>query len=150
MKKRIIIHATDTPADLPVTQDDIMALYSEDRYSDPMPYHYIVNTDGKILKGKPDRELCVHCGRFSRDSISVAYAGGILPVEDSDTGDFCNTMNETQESALRFLIGQLHIRHPSATITGANSLLYPADDPTYNEPYFDVQQWLNHTETQKN
>ncbi|MCQ2344904.1 MAG: hypothetical protein MJ002_08360 [Paludibacteraceae bacterium] len=41
-----------------------------------------------------------------------------------------NTMNETQESSLRFLLDQLHIRHSAATITEATTLLYP----TYNEP----------------
>ncbi|MCQ2339011.1 MAG: N-acetylmuramoyl-L-alanine amidase [Paludibacteraceae bacterium] len=137
MKKRIIIHATNTISDLPVTLDDIMAIYSEDPYSDPMPYHYIINIDGRILKGRPDRFLCGHCGKFSRDSISIAYAGGLLP----ETYEQYNTLNPQQETSLRFLLKTLRLRHPDATITGANTLLYPTDDPTFNEPYFDVPKW---------
>lgn len=57
----------------PVTLDGIMAIYSEDPYSDPMPYRYVIDIDGRILKGRPDRFLCRHWGIFSRDSISFRH-----------------------------------------------------------------------------
>lgn len=49
MKTRIVIHATNTPSDLKVTIDDIEDLNSQSRYSDPLPYHYIVNIDGSMV-----------------------------------------------------------------------------------------------------
>lgn len=61
MIKKIVIHATGTPAEMPVTLEMIQDMNSQDRHSDPMPYHYIVNVDGKVLKGRADKEIC---GRF--------------------------------------------------------------------------------------
>ena len=139
MKTRIILHATNTPSDFKVTLDDIMDLNSQSRYTDPLPYHYIVNIDGTVMKGKKNRELCGHCGKFSRDSISVAYAGGV----DTDTEQPANTLNEQQISAMLNLLNELHRCYPEAEITGANALLYPADPPEDHEPFFDVPSWLH-------
>ena len=138
MKTRIVIHATKTPSDMKVTVDDIEDLNSQDRYSDPLPYHYIVNIDGSILKGKKDKELCGHCGKFSRESFSVAYAGGV----DAETGQPENTMNADQDKALMFLIRQLKERVEGLEVTGANALLHPEEPLCDNEPYFDVEEWM--------
>ena len=139
MKTRIIIHATGTPSDMKVTTDDIENMNSQSRYTDPMPYHYIVNIDGTILKGRRDKELCGHCGKFSRDSLSVAYAGGI----NTDTGQPENTLNADQSKALRFIVEQLRQRYPTATVIGANKLLHPDEPMEDNEPFFDVASWYN-------
>ena len=143
MIKRIVIHATDTPGGMNVTLDDIEDMRSVNRNADPMPYHYIINPGGYVLKGKRNNELCGHCGRFSADSLSVAYMGGI----DPETEMPCNTMNSTQENMLRFLIRQWANSYPDAEVVGANALLHPNDPPEDHEPYFDVPQWLATTAT---
>ncbi|MCQ2344384.1 MAG: N-acetylmuramoyl-L-alanine amidase [Paludibacteraceae bacterium] len=138
MTKRIIIHATNTPSNSPLSLQDIERLNSTQLLSDPMPYHYVINIDGEILKGRHDHEPCAHCGRFSRNSISVAYVGGLLP----NTNEPHDTLNDCQAASLRILLRNLSIRHPMARITGANSLLHPDYDPSISEPYFDVNKWL--------
>ena len=141
-KARIIIHATKTPAGENLSLDDIEDLNSVDPKADPMPYHYIINPGGYVLKGKSNDKLCGHCGKYSRDSISAAYMGGI----DPETGLPANTMSEKQSNLLIFLIKQWKNCYPEAKVYGANELLHPDEPPEDNEPYFDVQSWLKENE----
>ena len=80
MKKLIVIHATKS-------QEDIVEMNSQESFQDPMPYHYMVNMDGTILKGRTDREVCGHCGLWSVNSLSVAYAGGLSAESAEETGN---------------------------------------------------------------
>ncbi|MCQ2330293.1 MAG: N-acetylmuramoyl-L-alanine amidase [Paludibacteraceae bacterium] len=114
MKKQIVIHATKSP-------EDIVEMNSQERFQDAMQYHYIVNTDGTVLKGRADRDVCEHCGRWSGNSISVAYAGGL----SAESGEETDTLSETQEKGLRTVLNNLLKRHTEAEVVGTNKLLHP-------------------------
>ncbi len=138
MKKLIVIHATKSPDDYKLSPEDIVEMNSQERFQDPMPYHYIVNTDGTILKGRADREVCGHCGRWSVNSLSVAYAGGL----SAESGEETDTLSETQEKGLRTVLNNLLKRHPEAEVVGANELLHPDEARENYEPFFDVRKWF--------
>ncbi|MCQ2344600.1 MAG: N-acetylmuramoyl-L-alanine amidase [Paludibacteraceae bacterium] len=140
MKKLIVIHATKSPDDYKLSPEDIVEMNSQERFQDPMPYHYIVNTDGTILKGRADREVCGHCGRWSVNSLSVAYAGGL----SAESGEETDTLSEKQEKGLRTVLENLLKRYTEAEVVGANELLHPDEARENYEPFFDVRKWFSY------
>ena len=139
MKKIIVIHCTGTPEDEMLSMEDIAEINSQERNQDPMPYHYVVDQDGKIRKGKRDKELCCHCGRWSRDSLSFCFVGGM----HSEDGTFGNTMTEEQEKAMVFLLREYGKRFPGIEVKGCNEVLHPDEAREDYEPYFDVGKWMS-------
>lgn len=135
MKKLIVIHSTETPDDEVMTIDEIVEKRSEERRGDPMPYHYVIDQRGQIFKTKRDKEVCGHCGRWSGDSLSVAFVGGM----------YRNTMTAEQEKAMVFLLKEYRKRFGEIEVRGCNELMYP-EEVMAHEPYFGVSEWWNERE----
>ena len=131
MKKLIVIHASKSQEDYKLSIEDIVEMNSQERFHDSMPNQYIVNTDGTILKGRTDREVCGHCGRWSVNSLSVAYAGGL----SAESGEETDTLSETQEKEPRTVLKNVLKRNPEAEVTEANELLHPDEARRKYEPF---------------
>ena len=104
---------------------------SQEKFHDSMPYQYIVNTDGKILKGRTDHGVCEHCGRWQENSHSVAYVGGL----SAESGEETDTLSETQEKESRTVLKNVLKRNPEAKVTEANELLHPDEARKKYEPF---------------
>lgn len=120
-----------TMNDKDLSREEIMDMCPDAKH-DPMPYHKIINLEGKIFSGKKNSEQCDHIGRESASALSYAYVGGI----DADTGEVTNTMTDAQRETLTYLLRCDKARHPEWTIHGANEFI-----PT-TSPNFDVQEFL--------
>jgi N-acetylmuramoyl-L-alanine amidase len=95
-------------------------------------YHYVIDLDGKVEKGRPDEQIGSHCAGHNKNSIGICYIGGL----DKD-GNPKDTRTKEQKEALWNLLRQLLCKYPKATIHGHNEFSSKAC------PCFDVQKEYN-------
>ena len=75
-----------------------------------------MHIDGKVSIGRPLRRSGAHVKGHNKDSIGIAYVGGV----DKDTLQPLDTRTEEQISSLYELIMNLMKDHPDATLHGHN------------------------------
>jgi N-acetylmuramoyl-L-alanine amidase len=92
-------------------------------------YHYVIDLDGKIEKGRSEDQIGSHCVGHNKNSIGICYIGGL----DKD-GNPKDTRTKEQKEALWDLLRQLLCKYPNATIHGHNEFAAKAC------PCFDVQK----------
>lgn len=78
-------------------------------------YHYVIDLDGTIEKGREESEIGAHCTGKNKNSIGVVYIGGL-----DKNGKPKDTRTKEQKEALWELLRQLLIKYPKATIHGHN------------------------------
>lgn len=72
---KIIVHCSDSPAGRNDKAADIDRWHKEKGWK-KIGYHYVVDLDGKIEKGREDWEIGAHCKGQNLHSIGVCYIGG--------------------------------------------------------------------------
>lgn len=92
-------------------------------------YHYVIDLDGTIEKGRPESEIGAHTVGHNRNSIGVVYVGGL-----DKSGKPKDTRTEEQKEALLEILRQLLCKYPKATIHGHNEFAKKAC------PCFDVRK----------
>ncbi len=80
-------------------------------------YHYYVEQDGSIHRGRPEAEVGAHCKHHNQHSIGICYEGGL-----DAQGRACDTRTPAQKEALLELLTDLHRRFPMALILGHRDL----------------------------
>lgn len=80
-------------------------------------YHYYVETDGGVYKGRDESVAGAHCRNHNRHSIGVCYEGGI-----DAAGRPADTRTPQQRAALKSLVEKLHKAYPQAMILGHRDL----------------------------
>lgn len=93
-------------------------------------YHYVIDLDGKVEKGRPVEEIGAHCTNHNKYSIGICYIGGL--AKDGKTPK--DTRTDEQKEALWGLLRELLCKYPKATIHGHNEFAAKAC------PSFDVQE----------
>lgn len=76
-------------------------------------YHYVVDLNGNIEKGRPDWKIGAHVKGHNHHSIGVVYVGGLdknLSPKDTRT--------QAQKKALKQLLKTLKKQYPKAVILG--------------------------------
>ena len=73
---KIIVHCSDSPAGRNDKAADIDRWHKEKGWKKKIGYHYVVDLDGKIEKGREDWEVGAHCKGQNLHSIGVCYIGG--------------------------------------------------------------------------
>ena len=110
----IIIHCTATMEGLDFKEKDIDAWHKAKGWKG-CGYHYVIDLDGTIEKGRDDNEIGAHCTGKNKNSIGVVYVGGL-----DKKGKPKDTRTKEQKEALWELLRQLLIKYPKATIHGHN------------------------------
>lgn len=105
----IIVHHTATPST--ATVESIRRYHVGIRGWSDIGYHYLVQRDGIIRLGRPDRRVGAHCRGYNRESIGVAVIGNF---EETPIG----MEVEQQINALRQLLGDLLHRYPHSVVRG--------------------------------
>ncbi len=72
----IILHCTATPEGKAVTVASIKAGHLARGFKD-IGYHYIIDLDGTIHKGRDESIIGAHCTGFNAHSIGISYIGGV-------------------------------------------------------------------------
>ena len=95
---KIILHCSATPEGKDFRAKDI-DLWHRKRGFKSIGYHYVVDLDGTIEKGRPENEIGSHCLNHNSNSIGICYIGGCdanMKAKDTRT--------EAQKSALIDLV----------------------------------------------
>ena len=124
----IIIHCTATIEGKDFRAKDIDKWHKQRGWKG-IGYHYVIDLDGTIEKGRPESEIGAHTVGHNRYSIGVVYVGGL-----DKNGKPKDTRTEEQKEALLEILRQLLSKYPKATIHGHNEFAKKAC------PCFDVRK----------
>lgn len=73
---QIIVHCSATPEGKNFNANDIDRWHKE-RGFDCIGYHYVIDLDGTIEKGRPIEKVGAHVKGHNSNSIGVCYIGGL-------------------------------------------------------------------------
>ena len=127
---KIIVHCTATPEGRNVTKKDLYKWHVIERGWSDIGYHYLIDLDGVIHDCRPIERIGSHCKGQNRESIGIAYAGGMT----KDMKKAKDTRTEEQEMALSYMLEWLKIQYPKAIIYGHR------DFSTKECPSFDAKK----------
>lgn len=111
----IIIHCTATAEGKDFKAADIDKWHRARGWK-KIGYHYVIDLDGTVEKGRDEAEIGSHCVNHNRYSIGVVYVGGV--AKDGKTPK--DTRTEAQKEALWEILRKLLIKYPNAIIHGHN------------------------------
>lgn len=98
--KEIIIHCTAT---LPsATPQSIKKHHIEKNGWKDVGYHFIIDEEGIIWRGRPIEETGAHCIMHNQNSIGIAYIGGL-----KQNGKTANTINTKQRITILKLVNAI-------------------------------------------
>lgn len=108
----IIVHCTATREGTPVSVEQIRQWHRQRGFAD-IGYHYVIDLNGGIHKGRDIDKVGAHCLNHNANSIGVVYVGGL-----DAHGKAKDTRTEAQKIALVNLLKALKVNYPKATIHG--------------------------------
>lgn len=141
----IILHCTATPEGKAVTVAVIKAGHLARGFKD-IGYHYIIDLDGTIHKGRDESIIGAHCSGFNAHSIGISYIGGVKT--DGKTPK--DTRTAAQKTAMARLVKELLGKYPGAKVKGhrdyspdlnGNGTVEPSEWIKAC-PCFEVKDWL--------
>ena len=136
--REIIIHYSATPQGENFTVEQIRQMHLARGFSD-IGYHWYVDLNGKVFKGRDEKLAGAHCAGHNTISIGICYCGGCPPRRVNNWQNIGrDTRNELQKQALLQVLSELRRRYPNATIHGHSEF---AAKPC---PGFDAQKEYNH------
>lgn len=109
----IILHCAATPEGRDVKVEDVRRWHVEERGWSDIGYHWFIELDGSLEKGRSETLSGAHAKGFNNASIGVCYAGGT----DSN-GKPKDTRTDDQKITLGCLMQDLRGRYPKAKIIG--------------------------------
>ena len=108
----IVVHCSSTPVSQKVTVKDIDN-WHKDRHFAMIGYHWVIDQEGNILKGRDEKYAGEHVKHYNQHAIGVCYIGG-----KDDKGKDADTHTPEQKAALWFLLKDLKESYPTAKILG--------------------------------
>lgn len=112
----IVVHCTATKVDADFTQKDLLRCHRA-RGMKMVGYHFYIRKDGFIWSTRPMEMVGAHCLGYNRESIGVAYEGGL-----NSQGLPADTRTAQQKHSLRVLIRTLKKMFPIQRVCGHRDL----------------------------
>ncbi|MCM1291111.1 MAG: N-acetylmuramoyl-L-alanine amidase [Prevotella sp.] len=109
----IIVHCSATAENVPFHAADIDRWHRKRGFKS-IGYHFVINLDGKVEKGRDLNSIGAHCSGRNSNSIGICYIGGLA----SDGRTPKDTRTPAQRKALILLLKSLIGRFPGARIRG--------------------------------
>ncbi len=146
----LVVHCAASRADMNITIKDIRRLHLQRGFSD-VGYHYFIQRDGTVEKGRTDTTPGAHARGYNMHSLGICMAGGCrhvgpLTISAEDwyatyawTAKPENNFTPAQFKSLRKILADLKVAHPDAEILGHCDL----PGVTKACPSFDVRAWWN-------
>lgn len=136
---KVIVHCTATrpewwakkPTESKVRE--VRRWHVEDNGWRDIGYHYLIDRDGTVAKGRHVAQIGAHCRGHNKGSVGVALFGG---HGSSETDKFEENFTPEQDKALRSLIRGFGAEYGKVTIHGHNEFAAKAC------PGFNVSEWL--------
>ena len=110
----IIVHCSATREGQNIPVETIKKWHVEGRGWTDIGYHFYVELDGTIKKGRDIDKSGAHTKGHNRNSIGICYCGGV----ESDGKTPKDTRTPEQKESLLLLLKTLKKMHPEATIHG--------------------------------
>lgn len=135
----IIVHCTATRPDWmaarPISEKvaEIRRWHVDGNGWRDIGYHYIIDRNGNVAKGRADSAMGAHTKGRNAQSLGVALIGG---HGGSETDGFSAHFTPAQDSALRGLISDLKSTYGDIPVTGHNQYAAKAC------PCFHVPDWF--------
>ena len=111
---KLIVHCSATPEGRDVKTETIKDWHVNGNHWKDIGYHYVIELDGSIHKGRDENVIGAHCSGQNADSIGICYVGGV--AKDGKTPK--DTRTDTQKHSLLELLKELKAKYPNATIHG--------------------------------
>ena len=111
----IIVHCSATREEQQVSVDTIRDWHLAKGWND-IGYHFYIELDGTIKKGRDIDKTGAHCKGHNRNSIGLCYCGGV----ESDGKTPKDTRTETQKESLLHVLKTLKAMYPDAIIYSHN------------------------------
>ena len=140
----IIVHCTATRADWWSDRssrdkvEEVRRWHVEDRNWRDVGYHWLIDLDGSVIKGRDESVTGAHVAGHNANSIGVSLFGG---HGGSNDDKFEDNFTPEQDASLRQLIRDIKDRHNITKISGHNEYANKAC------PCFRVGNWLNNRPT---
>lgn len=99
--KEIILHCSATPEGRNIKAKDIDVMHKQRGWKG-IGYHYVIDLDGTIEKGRKDNEVGAHCVGHNSISLGICYIGGVdKKMKPKDT------RTDEQKKSLLLLVDKL-------------------------------------------
>ena len=125
---KVIIHCSATPEGRDVKTKEIKKWHLDSGWRD-IGYHYVIELDGKVVKGRPVELVGSHCFGQNKFSIGICYVGGMNKSMSKPK----DTRTEEQKESIIKLIKKLRSSFGDLTVHGHNEY-----NPNKACPSFDV------------
>ncbi len=125
--KQLIVHCSATREGQDISVDTIRKWHVEDRGWSDIGYHFYIDINGRVEKGRDIAKIGAHCKGKNRNSIGICYCGGV----EADGKTPKDTRNEDQKKSLRILIKTLKSLFPQAVVHSHNDFANKAC-PSFN------------------
>ena len=100
--KEIILHCAATPEGKVFTAKDIDSMHRQRGFK-KIGYHYVIDLDGRVEKGRADNENGAHTIGHNSIALGICYIGGV--AKDGKTPK--DTRTDEQKVALYELVNEL-------------------------------------------
>jgi N-acetylmuramoyl-L-alanine amidase len=115
---KIIVHCSATPEGRDVKTETIKGWHVNERGWSDIGYHWVIELDGSVNKGRDETRPGAHAKGYNSESIGVCYVGGV----DADMNPK-DTRTDKQKISLHCLIAEdLKGRYPAAEVLGHRDL----------------------------
>ena len=108
---KLIVHCSATREGMNVSRDTIRDWHLARGFND-IGYHFYIDLDGNIHKGRDIAKIGAHSKGQNRSSIGICYCGGV----ESDGKTPKDTRNEAQKEALLCVLRTMKAMYPDAVI----------------------------------
>tara|TARA_B100000497_G_C7482500_1_gene296083 strand:- start:213 stop:653 length:441 start_codon:yes stop_codon:yes gene_type:complete len=125
--KQLIVHCSATREGQDISVDTIKKWHVEDRGWSDIGYHFYIDINGRVEKGRDIAKIGAHCKGKNRNSIGICYCGGV----EADGKTPKDTRTEDQKKSLRILIKTLKSLFPQAVVHSHNDFANKAC-PSFN------------------
>ena len=113
---KLIVHCSATREGKNVTVETIKKWHVEGNGWSDIGYHFYIDLEGNIFKGRDIAKMGAHCKGHNRNSIGICYCGGV----EADGKTPKDTRNYEQIEALLCVLRTLKAMYPEASIYSHN------------------------------
>lgn len=108
----IVVHCSATKEGKNYRAADIDRWHKERGYK-KIGYHYVIDLEGKVEKGREESEIGAHVQGYNSNSIGICYIGGL-----DKEGKSKDTRTSEQKRSILKLLGELTLKYQYAQIKG--------------------------------
>jgi N-acetylmuramoyl-L-alanine amidase len=113
---KLIVHCSATREGHNIPVETIRKWHMEGRGWSDIGYHFYIDLEGNISKGRDITKMGAHCKGHNRNSIGICYCGGV----EADGKTPKDTRNFQQTEALLCVLRTLKAMYPKAKIHSHN------------------------------